>query len=120
MSQFQPPTYLLQDSTGTADSPVIDILAAYQERMPPVLHVDVEGGDATYTLYGSHDMLKWHAYYSGNAAQLEKDLIPGIRYWKLSRAANTGRVTAAVGPVPDRNGQNVVPLLIVPNVYPVP
>lgn len=119
MSQpIEAPTYLLQNSSGTATSPVIDILAAFQERMPPVLHVDVEDGACTYAVEGSHDMSKWHTYYSGSATQLEKDLIPGVRFWRITRSANDGQVTAAVGPVPDRNGQNVQPRIVTPWVVP--
>lgn len=111
--------YLCKALSANGDSYVVDILGAYQERIPPVLHVDVTG-TPSYTVYGSHIPTgEWHSYFSGSAG-IEKDLVVGVRYWKITKTGGTGTVTAAVGPVPDRNGQNILPAIYVPYVTPGP
>lgn len=111
--------YLCKALSANTDSSIIDILGAYQERIPPVLHIDITGSPS-YTVYGSHiPNGEWHPYFTGSAVA-EKDLIVGVRYWKVTKTSGTGTITASVGPVPDQNGQNVLPVVYVPNVYPVP
>lgn len=110
------PVFLCTGMSANGDSSVIDILAAYQEAIPPVLHIDVTG-TPSYELRGSHDGERWHAYLSSSTAT-EVDLIVGVRYWKITKTGGSGSITAAVGPVPDRNGRNILPRLVVGDVVP--
>ncbi len=112
-------TYLCTAMSANGDSGVLDILGAYQERLPPVLHVTVTG-TPSFTIYGSHvPNGDWHAYYSGSAS-VERDLVVGVRYWKVTKTSGTGTITATVGPVPDQNGQNILAVIYSPFVTPVP
>lgn len=106
------PTYLCVAKTTTGDSSIIDIQAAYQENTPPVIHLHVSG-TINYTVYGSHNLVNWIPYYTGTTAQ-SRDLIISVRYWKITVNSIDGSLTSDVGPVPDINGNNVLPAVVTP------
>jgi hypothetical protein len=105
--------YLHQNSTTTGNGNIIDILGAYQESVPPVLTVVLTGSGA-YTIQGSHDMTSWITYFSGTSSD-SRDLIVGIRYWRVVISSISGSLTAAVGPVPNINGDNITPAIYTPS-----
>lgn len=112
------PIYLHSNRTSPGEGETIDILAAYGERLPPVLDISVSG-TAAYTVQGSHDRVVWLTHFTGTDSQ-SLDLIVGKRYWRVPVTAVTGSVTASVGPIPDRNGKNILPRIVTPDIVPVP
>lgn len=105
------PTYLHNGAVGTGVGSAIDISAAVVSGYPPVL-ICTFTGTAQYTIEGSHDNTAWHAFSASLTAASAKDLIPGVRYWRVNVAANSALFTAAVGPVPAANGGFVKPNIV--------
>lgn len=111
------PIYLCTNKSTTGDSLIVDILAAYQERIPPVLHVNITGA-VNYSVLGSHDMALWQTYYTGTG-DVAKDLVVGVRFWKITVNSISGTIAASVGPVPDQGGHNVLPAVVTSTGYSV-
>lgn len=105
------PVYLHNNTVGTGVGSAIDISPAVVSGYPPVL-ICTFTGTATYTIQGSHDNVAWHSFSSALTDASAKDLIPGVRYWRVSIAANNALFSASVGPVPAANGGFVKPNII--------
>lgn len=103
------PVYLCVEKTTTGDSEILDALAAHQAAVPFVLHVNITSS-VNYTVKGSHDRARWQDYFTG-AANAARDLVIGVRWWKITVNTISGTITAGVGAVPDRSGRNVLPTL---------
>lgn len=105
------PVYLHSGTTGTGVGSAVDISPAVVSGYPPVL-ICTFTGTATYTIQGSHDNVAWHTFSASLTAATAKDLIPGVRFWRVNVAANSAAFTASVGPVPAANGGFVRPNLV--------
>ena len=102
------PVFLHNNVTGTGTGSVIDISAAVVTGLPPVL-ICTFTGTATYTIQASHDNVNFVALSASLTAASAKDLIPGIRFWRVNVSANSANFTASVGPIPAANGGFVRP-----------
>lgn len=105
------PSFLHQGTVGTGVGTAVDISCAVVSSYPPVL-ICTFTGTATYTIQGSHDNANWVTLSATLTAASAKDLIPGIRFWRVNVSANSGAFTASVGAVPAANGGFVRPNLV--------
>ena len=103
-------TYLHANSTTTGNGSVLDIYGSYVENIPPVLIITLTGS-GSYEIEGSHDLQNWASYFTGSASD-SRDLIVGIRYWRVKINSLSGSLTAGVGPVPNGEGDVVLPPLV--------
>lgn len=104
------PAYCHNGLVGTGTGSAIDISPAVVSGYPPVL-ICTFTGTATYTIQGSHDNANWVTFSASLTAASAKDLIPGVRFWRVNVSANSGSFTASVGPVPAANGGFVRPYI---------
>lgn len=95
-------------ATGTGAGASIDIGAAVVSGLPPVMIVTL-GTTATYTIQGSHDNVNWVDFTASLTADVAKDLVPGVRYWRTKTTANGSTFTSGVGAFPAANGGFVSP-----------
>src|SRR6185369_3431244 len=104
-SIYQPPVYSVNGFTGTGPGNVIDIGTADLADYPPVMICTFGvSGAISYTIEGSHDGVNFVDLSGGGFSDsVAKDLIPGIRFWRVNVASNSGTLTAAVGAVPTQN-----------------
>ena len=106
-----PAVYSLNNLSGTGTGDVIDIADCTQGLCPPVMHV-VISATATVLIEGSHSGTVWVDYSNGGLTSSDgRDLVIGVRFWRARCTANTGLVTAEVGPVPTQKGGYVSPHL---------
>ena len=105
------PAYLMNGVSGTGVGTAVDISCSTVPHLPPVL-ICTFTGTATYTIQGSHDNVAWVTMSSTLTAASAKDLIPGIRFWRVNVSANSALFTACVGPVPTAEGGFVRPNLV--------
>lgn len=111
-------TTLHSGTTAPGNGVAIDILGAYQERLPPVLHVFITG-TAAYVIEGSHNYSDWKTYLTSSEDE-DRCLVVGVRWWRVRVTAVSGTVKAFVGAVPDTNGNNICPAPVTPGTTPVP
>lgn len=97
------PVYLHNGAVGTGTGSSVDISTAVVAGYPPVL-ICTFTGTATYTIEGSHDNAHWVTFSAALTAASAKDLIPGVRFWRVNVSANSALFTASVGPIPAANG----------------
>ena len=102
------PVFLHNGTIGTGTGSAVDISPAVVSGYPPVL-ICTFTGTATYTVQGSHDNASWVTFSASLTAASAKDLIPGVRFWRVNVSANSAAFTASVGPVPGANGGFVRP-----------
>ena len=105
------PSYLHNGASGTGVGTAVDISPAVIAGYPPVLVVTFTN-TATFKIQASHDNVNWVDLSSALSAACAKDLVPGIRFWRVNVSANTGLLTASVGAVPAANGGFVRPNLV--------
>jgi len=105
------PSFLHNGTVGTGVGTAVDISPAVVSGYPPVILCTFTG-TATYVIQGSHDNANWVTLSASLTAASAKDLIPGIRFWRVNISANSGTFTASVGAVPAANGGFVRPNLV--------
>ncbi len=104
------PAYFHNGLVGTGTGNSIDISPAVVAGYPPVA-ICTFTGTAQYTIQGSHDNVNWVTFSATLTAASAKDLIPGVRFWRVNVSANSALFTATVGPVPAANGGFVRPYI---------
>lgn len=112
VGNYPAPVYSLRDQTTSGNGATIDIGSCTQALVPPVMHV-VISGTVHYTIEGSHNPDDgWVVYTADLTASAAKDLIIGVRFWRVTASSVSGSITASVGAVPAHGGN-----LVVPNLY---
>jgi hypothetical protein len=103
---YPPPVYSVSGFTGTGPGLTIDIGTATLAGYPPVIICTYNNaGSISYLIEGSHDAVNFNDFSGGGfTASESKDLIPGIRFWRVNVVSNTGVLTASVGAVPTQDG----------------
>lgn len=107
---YPSPVYSLNNATTSQTGAVIDIGSCTLAAVPPVLICTVVGS-VTYVIEGSHDATNFSPSPTSLTASAMKDLIIGIRFWRVTYSSGTGTLTASVGAVPNQDGRLVVPNL---------
>ena len=102
------PAYLHNNAVGTGVGSAVDISPSVVAGMPPVL-ICTFTGTATYVIQGSHDNVNFVDFSAALTAASAKDLVPGVRFWRVNVTANSANFTATVGPIPAANGGFVRP-----------
>jgi len=106
------PTYLHHGASGTGVGQAVDISCANNPHVPVVLIITFTG-TATYKIQGSHDNVEWADWTTpALSVSCARDLVLGVRYWRVNVSANSALFTAAVGPVPRLDGSYVKPNLV--------
>ena len=112
VGNYPAPVYSLRNQTTSANGSAIDIGACTSALVPPVMIVDITG-TVNYVIEGTHNPDDgWFVFTANLTADCAKDLVLGVRFWRVTASSVTGSITASVGAVPARDGN-----LITPNLY---
>jgi hypothetical protein len=113
-SLYPAPVYLARNQVASGNQGnILDIAACNASRQPPVIIGTLGGGTMTVVIEGSHDAVNFVDFSSGGlTADFDKDLVQGVRFWRVRVTAYTsGAFNASVGAVPDKEGRAVIPNL---------
>lgn len=115
-STYPAPVYIARNQAANGASAILDISSFTVSRLPPVLIGTLGGGTMTVQIQGSHDAVNWFDYSEGGVtADFSKDLIQGIRFWRVVVSGYaSGTFNANVGAGPSNDGS-----IRVPNLYTV-
>lgn len=109
---YPAPVYSLRNATSSANGDWIDIGACTGALLPPVMIVNVSG-TVNFVIEGTHNPDDGAFVFTGVLTEdCAKDLVIGVRFWRVTAQSVSGSITASVGAVPTRNGN-----LVTPNLY---